>query len=895
MPSRVFLIDGSALVYRSHFAFIRNPLVTSTGLNVSAVFGFAQTLLMVLRDEKATHAAVAFDTPVPTERHERYAEYKAHRPPMPDPLVAQLPLIDELVRAVGIKNVTRPGFEADDLIASIAITLTLRGDEAVIVSADKDFHPILSDKIRQWVPPRGPQPAVWLGPKEVEGKWGVPPAQLVDVFALIGDAVDNVPGVPGIGEKTGLELIRDFGSLDSLYERLGDVARPSIREKLTKHRTEAFLSRELIRLQTNLVPEIEIDEYLVPDLRERADLLPLLQRLEFRRMVEQLGLKPPTVWDGRIELVRDTARLAEIASRFPGKGSFAIATEGTEGPPWRSRLLGVAFAWEPGSVTFAHVSAGAGDDGVPVSAIGEILGPILSNPQIEKVGRNLKCDLHRLARIGIAVRGPLFDLSIASYLIEPDRPRDPETLSIELLGHRKMARADLCGSGKQRVDVESLSAERLSEFAGEEADVALRLRDPLMSALRERNAEKLFRDIEAPLIPVLVSMERSGVCCDASQLASLSAEMEADLARLTKEIHRLAGAEFNIGSPQQVGEILFDRLRLRKRKKTKTGWSTDQDVLEDLAVDQPIARAILDHRQLQKLRSTYVDVLPRLADLETGRIHAQFNQTVAATGRLSSSDPNLQNIPIRTPQGRRIRRAFVAQNVGDLLLAADYSQIELRILAHLSGDEGLVEAFRLGADIHSATASRIFDIPMERVDSVIRGRAKVVNFGVLYGMGPVRLSREMGIPLVEARHFIQQYFQKMPRVRNYLEENLAIARRDGFVSTVLGRRRYLPELRSGDARVRAAAERVAANAPIQGSAADLIKVAMIEIQRIIIEERLESRLILQVHDELVMECPNDERERVAEIVRREMEGAASLKVPLKVDIRSGTNWDEAHA
>jgi len=894
MGERIYLLDGSALVYRSHFAFIRNPLVTSSGQNVSAVYGFAQTLFMVLRDEQARFAAVVFDTPTPTARHERYGEYKAHRPPMPDVLVAQLPLVDEFVRTIGIRNLTCPGFEADDLIASLACTLARDGNDVVIVSADKDFNPILSDRIRQWVPPRGSQPGVWLGPKEVEERWGVEPRRLVEVFALIGDAVDNIPGVSGIGEKTALELIRNHGSLEKLYEDLDSIPRAAIREKLRAHRDEAFLSRELIQLHTDLIPEANLSELAVPDLRDRPDLLDLLQRLEFRRMVEQLGLRPKRSWEALYEGIGGPARMREVLSGFDGTGPLSIETVGTGVESRSSRLLGIAFAWEPAFARYAALRSDA-KDGITADELRAEMGPVLANPRIEKIGRNLKSDLHRLDSVGIEMHGPLFDLSIASYLIDPDRPRDLEALAMEVLGHKKTALDDLLGAGKQRVPIEALPQESIRDFAAEEVDVVLRLRDFLAAALREQGAEALYRDIEAPLIPVLVSMERAGVCVDPSQLGILSTEMESDLARLTAEIYRFAGTEFNIGSPQQLGEILFERLKLKRGKKTKTGYSTDQDVLEELAVDQPIARAVLEYRQALKLRSTYVEVLPKLIDPATGRIHAQFNQTVAATGRLSSSDPNLQNIPVRSPAGRRIRRAFIAQRPGDCLISADYSQIELRILAHLSEDGALVEAFREGRDIHTATAARIFDVPADLVDTLMRSRAKVVNFGVLYGMGPTRLSREMGIPLAEARRFIEQYFAKMPRVCDYLDENLARARCDGFVTTVFGRRRYLPELRAGDARARAQAERVAANAPIQGSAADLIKRAMIAVHEAFRARRLETRLILQVHDELVFEGPDREREEVATVVRSEMEGAASLRVPLRVDIHSGSSWDEAHA
>ncbi len=895
MAERIYLIDGSALVYRAHFAFVRSPLLTSSGRNVGAVFGFAQTLFSVISGRNARFAVIAFDTAAPTFRHERYEAYKAHRPPMPEDLVAQWPIVRSLVDATGITRLEQDGVEADDLIASLAVSLVQQGHEAVIVSADKDFNQLVSPSLFQLIPSRGKEPEVFLTPVEVKGRWGVEPVQILDVLALVGDPVDNVPGVAGIGEKTGVELIRQYGSLESLYEQIDTVPRATIREKLLAHREEAFLSLELIRLKTDLFPSASIESYPVPDFRERESLLPLLRDLEFRRLIEILGLqREEGDWGARYETIDQEQKLRDVLSRFPGGGTpLAIDTETDSLDARRAHPVGISFAWEPGTAYYVPLGQ-KGARNISADGLRTALRPLLEDPSIEKVGQNVKYDLHVLHTLGLDIKGPVFDTMLAAYLLDPDRPRDLDSMTLDLLGHRKIPTTSLIGSGKQQTTMDLVPVDRVRDYAAEDADAALRLHSILLADLRERGQEPLLREIEAPLVFVLAAMERAGVFVDVPQLASLGREFESDLERQAEEIYRHAGVSFNINSPSQLGEVLFDRLKLPKGRKTKTGYSTDSEVLEDLAAEQPIARAVLEYRQTAKLKSTYVDALPRLVDPETGRIHAQFNQTVAATGRLSSSDPNLQNIPIRTPQGRRIRRAFVAQSPGGVLLSADYSQIELRLLAHLSGDPGLVAAFNAGEDIHRATAARIFEVSPERVDSVMRGRAKLVNFGVLYGMGPIRLSRELGIPIADARRFIDQYFSKMPGVKTYLEASLEQARRDGYVTTLLGRRRYLPGLRSDEARVRAQAERVAANTPIQGSAADLIKKAMVRVHRDLSERRLATRLILQVHDELLLEGPEGEKEEVAQIVAKAMQEAIRINVPLVVEIGSHRSWDEAH-
>jgi DNA polymerase-1 len=894
-PRSLYIVDGSAIVYRSHFAFSRTPLVNSKGENVSAVYGFAQAVLSVLKSEGARYAAVAFDAPGPTFRHERFEAYKANRPGMPDELVSQLPLVRELTEALGIPVLEQRGVEADDLIASLATTIARHGDRAVIVSIDKDFQQLVTEHILQWIPPRGREPAVTLGPGEVEQRWGVPPERVLDVLALMGDSVDNVPGVEGIGPKTASELVRSFGDLDSLYEKLDAVPRAAVREKLRANRDMAYLSRDLIRLRTDLLPDEKIESYAVPDPADRPDLLPILRRLEFRRLIELLGLHP----------VRPGEPLAGVPTRMATAGADLVAfLEGSrssslgidlqmEGDdPRTAPILGFSLADPEGGACYVPLAQDGARNLRPEVVRDALAAAFAAVPRtlVTPEGKPL---LHAWKRLGWEPEGGLFDIRLAAYLLDPEGEQGLDALGESLLGLRPAA-APLAGGKSGQLSL-TPAPEETARRSGDRSSLALRIHEPLERLLRERSLETLLREIEVPLTRVIVAMERAGVHVEAAQLRSQSEELAQDLAKHEAEIHRLAGRSFNILSPQQLGEVLFETLKLPTKRKTKTGYSTDQDVLEELAPEHPIARVVLDYRQLSKLRSTYLEALPKMIDPSTGRIHGRFHQTVAATGRLSSTDPNLQNIPIRTPQGRRIRQAFTPQRPGEVLISADYSQIELRILAHLSQDPGLLAAFRAGEDIHAATAARIFDRPIHEVDAVLRGRAKTVNFGVLYGMGPHRLAREMGIPFTEARAFIEQYFAKMPGVKRYLEENLARARQDGVVTTLLGRRRPLPALRGDDGRARAQAERIAANTPIQGSAADLIKKAMVIVHDRLNARDAATRLILQVHDELLLEGPADEAEEVADLVKVSMEGAVELSVPLTVEVGWGSNWEAAHA
>lgn len=883
---RDFFVDGSGLVYRAFFALMRNPLVTSKGENVSAVHGFLTTLLRLLREERPDEIAVAFDVKGPTFRHETYPQYKANRPPLPPELGLQIPRTKDLLDTMGVVRCEVPGLEADDVIGSLTRRALEREHDVVIVSADKDFMQLIRPGVLQWIPPKMQEPGQWVDAEGVRARWGVLPGQMIDLLALMGDASDNVPGVAGVGEKTAAQLLQQFGSLEDIYKDLDRIPQKGLRAKLEAGRENAFLSRDLVRIREDLDSAVLPGEAPVPDLNHRPGFLGALESLEFRRVIESLGLRETRTWETSTELLDAPGSLTRWMGEWRArKQPLAIWSEmrGQE-------LLGVALASEAGTTAYVPLA-----HAVPPNADQEELKRELSSaleaPGTELIGYDLKATLHRLSPFGIEAKAQLRDLLLASYLVDSEGSHTLETLAGERGGHTLIPEADLLGTGKHRLTFGDLDARSVAPLVGEKVDVVLRLSQDLRPLLIEQEALSLWEDLEGPLVQVLQRMEAAGIGLDTKFLGALSIEMETDLARLTEEIHRLAGGPFNIGSPQQLGEVLFERLRLPKRKKTKTGYSTDHEVLEALAEYHPVPKLVLEHRTLSKLKGTYVDSLPGLVDPRDGRIHATFHQAVAATGRLSSSDPNIQNIPIRSESGRRIRQAFVAEK-GSVLLSADYSQVELRILAHLSEDESLQQAFREGADVHTTTAMRLFGVPRESVGIELRSRAKAINFGVIYGMGPQRISREMGVSLLEAKSFIEDYFGKMPAVRAYLEKNLAFAKKHGYVKTILGRRRYLRGITSDDMRARAQAERIAANTPIQGSAADVIKLAMLAVDREL--RHSPARLLLQVHDELVVETPIERAAEVSALVQRCMRDAIELAVPLHVEIGQGISWATAH-
>jgi DNA polymerase-1 len=889
----VFLVDGTALVYRAHFAFLRNPLITTKGELVSAVYGFASALFQLLRVEKPSYMAVAFDRSAPTFRHEQYAEYKAHRRPVPDDLIPQLPRARELVSALGVCILEQDGVEADDLIGTMVRVARQEGRDVVIVSSDKDFMQLLEPGVRQWIPPYMGGDAQWVDPDGVRERWGVRPDQMVDLLALMGDASDNVPGVAGVGAKTAASLLQEYASLDGSYAHLGEIGKKGLQEKLERDRASAYMSRDLVCIRAELPPPARLEDLRVPPLAEQTALPPLLRELEFRRLLEVLGLAEEETWSAHCAILDTEEALVAALREWRAEPRPLVIDAVTASPDARTgAAVGISLAWEEGRAYYIPVGHQEGRNLAP-EIVGRHLRPILGDPSVGLIGQNLKSDLHVLAGLGLEARGELLDTLLASYLIDPEGAHDLDALSRSLLQHRMIPIADLIGKGRKQIALDQVPVEKVAEFSGEDVDVTFRLFHILTPRLQSQGLYKLWEELECPLVRVLLRMEQAGVKVDANWLRGLSGVMEKDLERVTAEIYRLAGVEFNIGSPVQLSKVLFETLKLPSRKKTKTGRSTDSEVLEELAEFHPLPRLLLEHRSLSKLKGTYIDALPLLIDPRTGRIHACFNQMVAATGRLSSSDPNLQNIPIRTPLGREIRKAFVAEP-GSVLLSADYSQIELRLLAHLSGDEWLKAAFRSGQDVHAATAERIFGVTAAQVDPAMRARAKTVNFGVIYGMGPLRLARELSITIPQARAFIESYFAKMPAVKGYMDDTLDQARRDGYVSTLFGRRRLIRGLESGDSRIRSQAERIVNNTPIQGAAADLIKRAMLEVDRTLAGRGLKARLILQIHDELVLEVPEEEIGEVERLVRAAMEGAAALDVPLQVDIGRGAHWGEAH-
>jgi DNA polymerase-1 len=903
----LLLIDGHALAYRSYFAFIRNPLTNSKGQNTSAVFGFTRVMLLLLETFAPEYVAVVFDSGEETERHREYPQYKAHREAMPEEMETQLQRIIEVVEALGVRVVEKPGYEADDIIATLAKRAASEGVDVKIVTGDKDFFQLLSDRIRIIRPEKGVSLEAEIAPGYLSERFGLEPSQIVDYLALAGDASDNIPGVKGIGEKTALRLLHRFGSLDAILKRLGEIEQDHVREKIRAGEESALLSRGLVTLMD--VPlELQPRDLTMQE-RDDERLADLLIELEFHQILTDLSLEISPRGAGADYTIVGEESLEELAGVLGSSKEFVIDVETTSLDPLEAALVGISFSNTEGKAWYVPVAApfdaegngflrqldgGAQQRGLPLDTLREALRGVLCDSAIGKIGHNIKYDLLVLESHGFRVEGVSFDTMIASYLLDPERrSHSLDTLALDFCRHRMVSYGELFAKGDRERDIRTVPLDRLADYSCEDADFTLRLAHIFRKPLAEAGLERLFSNIEMPLCLVLKEMEQEGVGIDTAKLDRLSREIAEQMEHLTRTIHRLAGEEFNINSGKQLQRILFDTLGLKPLRKTKTGYSTDGAVLMELFGEHEIIGYILQHRQLSKLASTYVDALPRLVNPRTKRIHTSFNQTVTATGRLSSSDPNLQNIPIRTDVGRMIRSAFVPRR-GRIFLDADYSQIELRIMAHLSGDAALIGAFEEGADIHTRTAARIHGVPEEAVDEEMRARAKTINFGVIYGMGAHGLSRQLGIPIEEARNFIDEYFETYPGVRAYIERSKEEARQRGFVETLLGRRRMLPDIGSGDGRIKSFSERIAINMPIQGTAADMIKVAMVEIDAAIRRMELASRMILQVHDELVFEVALEELETMKSMVKERMESAIELKVPIKVDMGTGEDWLEAH-
>ncbi len=910
---RLFLVDAYALIYRSYFAFINRPLTNARGENTSAPFGFA-SFLHALRDEhEPDYIAVVFDSGR-SHRQELYPDYKATREKMPRELRDSLPRIREVVEAFGDRVISVEGWEADDVIGTLARRAVAAGLEAVIVSSDKDFVQLVGDRVRLLNPGRGGPHGVavsWVDEDAASGKYGVEPSQMVDYLALVGDSSDNVPGAPGIGPKTAQKLLGQYGTLEDMLDNATEIKAKRSRESLLANRDQILLSKQLVTIHTDLELDSDLDELRVSEPNTER-LRALYVDLEFRTLLERPDLREGSQ-DSQSDtetatatqhLAVDLPLLAEIARECREAGSMAVAVFTDTLKPTRGRIAGLAVAADPQRCYYmplAHTAAmslelgdldtGASSNSANVD--GNAFAPIaavLADPTVTKVGHDLKRSLLACRRAGLDLAGPLRDVMVASYLLDPGRRRhDLSALATDFLGRDLTSETTVLGTGRNRRQYGDVSAHQALPFACEQVEVPLRLWGRFETQMAAQGLDKLFRELETPLISVLAEMEMHGVGIDAGFFATMSVNLGEELRLIRDDIFRVAGTEFNINSTPQLREVLFERLELPVLKRTRTGPSTDSSVLEKLAVQgHQLPRLMMDYRRLEKLRGTYVDALPALVNPETRRIHTTFNQAVAATGRLSSSDPNLQNIPIRTALGRDIRRGFVSAP-GFVLMTADYSQIELRILAHFSGDEVFLRAFREDKDVHRETAAVIFDLPVDQVTGTMRDQAKTVNFATLYGQGPFGLSRQLGISMAEARRFIEQYFERFSGVRRFLDNQVDQARESGYVETLLGRRRYIPELRARAWNVRQFGERVARNTPIQGTAADLIKVAMIRARQALGHDS-GVRMLLQVHDELVFEVEEERLPAVSATVTQTMESALTLDVPLRVDLGSGRTW-----
>lgn len=936
---RLFLLDAYALIYRAYFSFIRNPRVNSQRMNTSAAFGFTLTLLDLIKRERPTHIAVVFDTAAPTERHATHAAYKANRQEMPDDIRSNVPYIRRIIEAFNIPVIESDGYEADDVIGTLAKKAEQACYTTYMVTPDKDFGQLVTDKVLIYKPGRSGAPPEVLGPAEVCARWGLEhPEQVRDILGLMGDAVDNIPGIPGIGEKTAMKLVQQFGSLEGVLDGVEQL-KGKQKENLIAYAEQGRMSKALATILVDAPVEVDHGA-LHLDAPDEAKVREVFSELEFRSLLKTVlgeeaqleavsprpaGRKkvtPKQQMDmfsggagdeephapaldvhemGDLSTVPHDYRIAataaeqeELARVLAGLEQFAFDTETDNLVLRKAELVGLSFSWKAHEGWYVPVPAGR-EQAQPVV---ERFRAVLESTSIGKVAQNLKYDMLVMEQYGVRVQGPQFDTMLAHFLLESDLRHGLDYMAETLLHYRPQPITELIGpKGKGQKTMREAPVQAAAEYAAEDADITWQLHGLLAPRLVEMEQDQLFREVEMPLVRVLADMEREGIRLDTDALRSFSGELGAALIDLQDRIHAACGATFNIDSPKQLGDVLFETLKLGgdKPKKTRTGqYQTSEDVLSAMAHLHPAIPLILDYRSLRKLKGTYVDTLPLAADPEDGRVRTNFRQAVAATGRLSSDEPNLQNIPIRTEKGREIRKAFVPRDHRYGLLSADYSQIELRIIAHMSGDPNMQEAFRQGLDIHAATAAKVFGTPMAEVTREQRSRAKAVNFGIAYGQGAFGLSQNLGIPRGEAQAIIDGYFAEFPGVKGYMDEMIGFCREHGYVQTLMGRRRYLRDIRSGNNTVRAAAERVAINAPMQGTAADIIKVAMVRIHAWLRENRMQSKLLLQVHDELVFDCLLEEAAVLQAKVKELMEGALHLAVPLVVDMRVGKNWLEAH-
>ena len=919
--SKLFLIDAYALIYRSYYAFLRNPRINSKGLNTSAIMGFCNTLNEVLTKESPTHIGVAFDHGK-TFRHDAFPEYKAQREETPEDIKLSVPLIKQILEAMHIPILQVDGFEADDIIGTVATRFGSDGIETFMLTPDKDYGQLIGPNVFMYRPRHGGGYEI-IGEKEVEDKYGIPtPAQVIDLLALMGDTADNFPGCPGVGEKTAAKLINQFGSIDNMLQHTNEI-KGKLREKVENAVEDIKMSKFLATIRTDVPMQLDLDELKVEQ-PDEAKLRTIFEELEFRTLINkflnkgevksktdnnQLDLFAENTANESSEpkfakyesikttqheyqLIENEDELRRLCDFFITKEFVSIDTETTSTDAISAELVGLSFSAEESKAFYVPVPANYEE----ALKVVEIFKPLYESDKIMKIGQNIKYDYEVLTRYGVTIQGKMFDTMIAHYLIQPELHHNMDYLAETLLGYQTIHIEELLGpKGKKQKNMRDLSPTDIYEYAAEDADITLRLKNVLEPRLKELGVEELFWNIEMPLVQVLADMELNGVCLDTEALQDTSKIFNERMREYEQEIYKEAGEEFNISSPKQVGDILFGKLQIMdKPKKTKTGqYVTSEEVLQSLENKSPIVRNILNHRGMKKLLSTYIDALPKLINPRTGHIHTSFNQALTATGRLSSSDPNLQNIPVRTDDGKEIRKCFIPEE-GCLFFSADYSQIELRIMAHLSEDENMIEAFREGHDIHRATAAKIWHEDIDKVTDAQRKKAKQANFGIIYGITTYGLAQRMDISNAEAKDLIQDYFRTFPKVQAYMEHAKEVARAKGYAETLFHRRRYLADINSRNATVRGFAERNAINAPIQGTEADIIKVAMVRIWERFKKEGIRSKMILQVHDELNFSVYPEEREQVERIVIEEMQNAYPLNVPLIADAGWGKNWLEAH-
>ena len=919
---KLFLLDAYALIYRAYYAFIKNPRINSKGLNTSAILGFVNTLEEVLTKEQPSHIGIAFDPSGPTFRHEAYEQYKAQREETPEGIRTAVPYIKDIIRAYRIPILEVPGYEADDVIGTLARQADARGVDTFMMTPDKDYGQLVTDHVKMYRPKYGDKEFEVLGVEEVKEKYGLTsPTQVIDMLGLMGDSADNIPGCPGVGEKTATKLIQQFGSIENLLAGT-DQLKGALKTKIENNKEQIEFSKFLATIKTDVPIELDMEQ-LKKEEPDEEKLRSLFEELEFRTLLDRKFKKEnpqpaQDLFQGTLfadftadspedsknssltkynkadfdyQLIDTEEKRKKIIDLFLTNDILSLDTETTGTDPISAKLVGLSFSIRENQAFYVPIPQ---NDEEAQKIVNEFK-PIYENENILKIGQNIKYDLLVLQNYGVELKGKIFDTMIAHYLLQPELHHGMDYMAEVYLNYQTIHIEELIGKGKNQKNMADLPPTAVYEYACEDADVTLKLKNILEPQLKENDCDRLFWEIEMPLMPVLAYMERNGVCIDREGLKETSRLYTEEMNRIEQEIHELAGTDFNIASPKQVGEVLFDRLKIvDKPKKTKTGqYVTSEEVLESLRTKHPVVEKILEHRGLKKLLGTYIDALPKLVNPETGHIHTSFNQTITTTGRLSSSNPNLQNIPVRNEYGKEIRKAFIPEE-GCLFFSADYSQIELRIMAHLSGDEHMIEAFRNGYDIHAATAAKIFKKSLEEVTKEERSKAKTANFGIIYGITAFGLAERMGVSRTEAKELIEGYFLTYPKVKEYMNRSIEMAREKGYTETVYHRKCHLRDINSHNAVVRGYAERNAINSPIQGSAADIIKIAMIRIYHRFREEQLRSKMILQVHDELNFSVYPEEKEKVQQIVIEEMEHAYSMQVPLEADYGWGKNWLEAH-